>query len=146
MQDDPCILWPGAYGGTGNRKYGRVGKIAAHRFVWELFNGRIPAGFFVCHHCDVSLCVNPRHLFVGTAADNMHDMINKGRGNDGAKSRPGEFHGNSRLTTAEVLTIRERHIPRSKGIRANTSQLASEFGVCSSMIDHIVKRRCWTHI
>lgn len=51
----------------------------AHRFSWELHFGPIPTGMFVCHHCDVVLCVRPDHIFLGTAADNNADMHKKGR-------------------------------------------------------------------
>jgi hypothetical protein len=50
-----------------------------YRAVWERANGPIPEGMFVCHRCDNPRCVNVDHLFLGTAFDNNHDMIAKGR-------------------------------------------------------------------
>lgn len=85
VQPEPnsgCWLWTGRYGNNGYGTFGggRKGeRTGAHRLVWEITNGPIPDGLFVLHRCDVRGCVNPEHLFLGTAKDNTQDMMAKGR-------------------------------------------------------------------
>ncbi len=81
-----CWLWTagvmvGGYGQIFIRSLddGRKKFDGAHRVSWRLFKGEIPEGMFVCHRCDTQSCVNPDHLFLGTAADNTRDSIQKGR-------------------------------------------------------------------
>jgi hypothetical protein len=86
-----CLLWEGWFKGNGYAGIQRDGKsVYVHRLVWEEAHGPIPDGMHVLHRCDVRLCVNIDHLFLGTRLDNMQDMAAKGRGNN-------EAHGYRRL-------------------------------------------------
>lgn len=78
---DSCWLWTGMRWTNGYGRFPNGGgqEMRAHRFAWELTYGPIPLGLFACHRCDVKLCVRPEHLFLGTHADNMADMMAKGR-------------------------------------------------------------------
>lgn len=85
--ETPCWVWnrqvinPSGYGAL---KFHQKA-IKAHRAVYSEFVGPIPDGLFVLHKCDVRLCVNPEHLFLGTNDDNMKDMVAKGRARSNRK-------------------------------------------------------------
>lgn len=78
ITESGCLIWLAqCHKGYGIFCYkGR--EIASHRFAWQLTHGPIPQGLCVCHHCDVSICVNVNHLFIGTHRDNMEDAAKKG--------------------------------------------------------------------
>lgn len=84
-----CWIWQGSKYPTG---YGRIqikDKVMyCHRLSFEIFNhlfGELPKDKCVCHSCDNPSCVNPEHLWLGTAKENTQDMIKKGRGKYGKK-------------------------------------------------------------
>src|SRR5678815_3205705 len=97
---DACLEWQGTK--HSKRGYGLDGRKLAHRAAWERVHGPIPEGMHVLHKCDNPPCVNVRHLFLGTHADNMRDREQKGRANHPY----GERSGKAKLTDADVRYIR----------------------------------------
>ena len=75
-----CWNWTGKKNWKGYGVFWACGRyVGAHRFSYYAYRGSIPNGLFVCHICDNPGCVNPSHLFLGTARDNTQDSIRKGR-------------------------------------------------------------------
>lgn len=76
-----CWIWTGTESRYGYGQLRLNGTwTLAHRKSFELHKGEIPAGLSVLHHCDNRLCVNPDHLYAGTAMNNVQDMLKRGRG------------------------------------------------------------------
>lgn len=143
---DTCWLWRSS---AETKHYGQfsIGRTpySAHRFAYELTYGPIPEGLDVCHRCDVRACVNPEHLFLGTALDNSRDMVEKGRSMRGrpGTARPcrGVNHPLHKLTEADVKQIRTE---QAAGV--GPSEIARRFNVTRTLIVAIVKRRTWAHV
>jgi len=78
--ENGCWLWKQARDkdGYGSFKFKRK-VYRAHRFSYMLYKGEIPDGMMVLHKCDIPNCINPEHLFLGTAKDNAQDAAKKGR-------------------------------------------------------------------
>jgi len=101
-----CWLWTGdktsfGYGCVTTGRGSTRKRTQAHRYVYEQLVGPIPNGKIVMHLCDNPPCVNPKHLKIGTIADNQSDMQAKRRSPRGLK------HWNGRLTDAQVRAIRK---------------------------------------
>ncbi len=153
-----CWMWRSGKTSTGYGNWNHRGRsMKAHRVAYLLTKGNIPKGegyhgTCVCHRCDVRLCVNPDHLWLGTQADNNMDRAEKGRGNaprgdmHHARKCPerlarGERSGNTTLSERDVHAIRSMAI---EGI--GSSEIAARFHIRRWSVWAIVKRKTWGHI
>jgi hypothetical protein len=149
-----CWLWEGTYhNGTGRPLFSvRKGRSrTAARIAYELFCGPIPENKMVCHHCDNKACVNPSHLYAGTAFDNMRDLVQRGlhwKQRDPAGMREhgrklgsrntwakGEAHGSARLRASDIEAIRASDEP--------TRVMVARYGISPSHVRRVRRGKAW---
>ena len=106
-------------------------KWLAHRFSWIATHGPIPDGKYVCHRCDNPPCVNPEHLFIGTAKENSHDAKRKGRTRGGLP----------RLNPVIAAQIKRR---LADGETA--AQIARQLDIDYDLVFGIKSGRAWKHV
>lgn len=141
--DTECWPWTGQI--NKRNGYGRftIGPktFTASRISLELHLGRRMArDEFACHRCDNRVCVNPSHLFVGSAADNMRDAAVKGRMYKWAGRRRGENNTAAKLDESAV-----RQILALRG-KEKQATIALRFGVCKTAVGNIMRGKSWGHI
>jgi hypothetical protein len=134
--DSPCEEWPGARDkdGYGIREVNGT-TWRAHRYAYTQAFGPIPAGHVVRHRCDNPPCINAEHLELGTQADNLADMDERGRRN----APKGSDHYASTLTPADVRAIRTLRY-------ASLTVLARRFHTTPAAIRDIRLGRTWKHV
>lgn len=137
-----CWNWQGATQSIG---YGMMGMFdeqnpekpmvmqLAHRLAYQFYIGPIPEGMDVLHHCDNRRCVNPDHLFIGTAQDNVDDMMEKGRHTK--IHLRGEEHARHILSWVQVRAIRASTLTIEK--------LAERYNVNHTTIHKILTNTTW---
>ena len=125
---DQCWFWRGALypGGYGVFVMGHARKYRAHRVAYELANDYRPTSAeFVCHSCDNKACVNPAHLWLGTASENVRDCYKKGL---------------NRWAKINADIAREIYHSQMPG-----RELAARFGIAVNYVYQIRGGHCWTH-
>lgn len=149
-----CWLWGSelSHAGYGRFNFRRT-PVLASRVAHTLYCSPIPAGMWVCHKCDTPACVNPDHLFLGTSADNVRDMVAKGR--HWQKTRPdaframvktvrarekarGHINSNAKLTPEQARSIRQSS--------NTTAALMAQYGLSRSAICNVRNGKTWSHV
>ena len=127
-----CLEWTAANDSYGygclriNNKTER-----ATRWAYRAFKGEFDPVLDVCHACDNPPCVEPAHLFLGTAAQNLGDMKRKGR----------EAHG-SRLPQSKLTEKTVRELISLRGIHSQRD-LARRFNVSPATVDRLFSGVSW---
>jgi len=132
-----CWEWTGAMNGAG---YGALllngrGSQAcrAHRVAFFLADGRWPDPCAL-HHCDNRKCVRRSHLYEGTKAENVVDMMTRGRHVVGRRYS-GEANGFAKLKDSERAEVRAMRV---SGVAFQA--IADRFGITKQGAMYIVKR------
>lgn len=130
-----CWEWTGATDRAGYGVFRIDGRkmTRAHRYSFTLNVGPIPEGLEICHRCDNPPCVRPDHLFTGTALQNRHDAMAKGR------HPHGDSHGRRRIDATSARAIRERFAVGGLTYQA----AADELGVTIATAHRILRGRTW---
>lgn len=164
----PCKIWAGgrSRGGYGVQAF--EGKTtSAHRVAYckkHNLSLKDIEGKDICHKCDVRLCINEDHLFLGTRTDNMRDAKRKGRMSSGDSHRAALKRRNFKYDEEHAKRTRER-VPRGsnhafaklteplvleirKWYKEGMSQhkIAKELGVTQSNISMVCAGRTWAHV
>lgn len=124
-----CEEWQSTLNQAGYGKFYFEGRqVVASRVSYLLFKGDIPRGGWVLHHCDNPKCVNPDHLYLGTAKENARDREARGRGMKGRRRhRPPH--------TAELISAcRDLHV-NGKSQQA----IAKEFGISQPSVSRFIR-------
>lgn len=133
---DSCWNWTrGKNKGYGWLGSGDKNPTYAHRLMYEaVHNVSLPSKTVVRHKCDNRACVNPAHLEIGSRADNIQDMMDRGRNNQ----LKGGDHNKAKLTEEQALEIYHA--------REKASVTAERFGVSESTVWNIRTGKGWSHL
>ena len=104
-----------------------------HNLPYEAITGKV-----IRHTCDNSRCINPEHLLIGTALDNVRDRQERNR------QSKGEEHPASKLTEDAVMYIVKHY---QRGCKTfGSAGLAKKFNVSSRTVLAASRGETWGHL
>ena len=139
---DECWIWMGAKhkSGYGNFKLDNKKIVKSHRYSFLITHGQLDESLYVCHSCDNPSCVNPNHLWQGTAKENNKDCRDKNRAVFPPDQKV-ENHSQHILTNNDVLDIRKKF---HNGVKQ--ADLMRSYQVSRNTIYKICRNKSWQHL
>lgn len=136
--NDECWPWRAGRSSSGYGAFAVTSRdlVGAHRIAYQIEHGEIPAGLWVLHHCDNPPCCNPAHLYAGTHADNVRDMVQRDRRPYGQRQHLAVLD-EQRVSEIRSLYTMGRHTYRD---------LSQQFGVSQATIAQVIRRVTWRHV
>lgn len=118
-------------------EYGKVGirhvPQRASRFAYSIFKGKLKKNLLVLHHCDNRKCINPDHLYLGTAQDNANDLVSRNR----QANQFGERNPNFKVPDQIIKEIRTMY----KTEVHTQKQIAQYFNLDFRYINAIIRNK-----
>lgn len=110
-----------------------------HRLMYHLITAHEYAGRHeqILHACDNPCCLEPRHLSLGSARDNLLDCLAKGR----RYSARGE-----NINTAKINAEQARMIKALLAQNIQGRKIAALFGISDKIVSRIKTNKAWCHI
>lgn len=137
IADNGCHLFMGCRNHCG---YGRINKdgknVFVHREMFKKHNPGVDVTGVIMHTCDTPNCINPEHLKHGSVADNVADMVEKGR----RVTVKGSNQPDAKLHESMIPDIRKR-----LATNESCTTIAKDYGVSDAAIRSIEKGRTWKH-
>jgi hypothetical protein len=129
-KESGCWLYKKSSSGMYGKVRWQCKWFSAHRVAYEQLIGEIPKEMWVCHKCDTPKCVNPEHLFLGSASENRLDALKKRR------VVVGEDHHLARFTDKQTEEMR---LLKAEGF--TYERLSRIFNCTISHLQYVIKNK-----
>lgn len=156
--ENGCWIWIGAGRTQGGKGYGSFrlwGKtFGANQASWMIFRREkeFPKGLYACHTCDNKLCVNPDHIYAGTASQNVKDAWKARRLKQKPKEQPPKLsllekrrlYGDSRCILNEEQVVEMKRLRSEE--RISYRKIGERFGVSEACARLTIQGKRWAHL